>query len=43
MGTALAQGYAPYTEIFDHKGPLLFLLQMIPQALSGGNSTLAVF
>lgn len=43
MGTALAQGYAPYTEIFDHKGPLLFLMQMIPQALSGGNSTLAVF
>lgn len=27
MGTALAKGYAPYTEIFDHKGPLLFLLQ----------------
>lgn len=43
MGTALARGYAPYTEIFDHKGPLLFLLQMLPQALSGGYSTLAVF
>lgn len=43
MGTALAQGYAPYTEIFDHKGPLLFILQMIPQRLAGGYSTLAVF
>lgn len=43
MGTALAQGYAPYTEIFDHKGPLLFVLEAIPQALSGGYSTLAVF
>lgn len=43
MGTAIAQGYAPYTEIFDHKGPLLFLLQALPQAIAGGYSTLAVF
>ena len=43
MGTALARGYAPYTQIFDHKGPVLFLLQWLPQALSGGYSTLAVF
>ena len=43
MGTAIARGYAPYTEIFDHKGPLVFILQAIPQALSGGYSTLAVF
>lgn len=43
MGTAIARGYAPYTEIFDHKGPLVFLLQAIPQALSGGYSTLSVF
>ena len=43
MGTALARGYSPYTEIFDHKGPLLFLIQWLPQALSGGYSTLAVF
>ena len=43
MGTALSQGYAPYSDIFDHKGPLLFLLQMVPQLLSGGYSTLAVF
>ncbi len=43
IGTALANGYAPYTEIFDHKGPLLFVLQWIPQALSGGYSTLAIF
>ena len=43
MGTALSRGYAPYTQIFDHKGPVLFLLQLLPQALSGGYSTLAVF
>ena len=43
MGTAVAQGYAPYTQIFDHKGPLLFVLQAIPQALAGGYSTFAVF
>ena len=43
MGTALAKGYAPYSEIFDHKGPLLFILQMIPQLFTGGYSTLAVF
>ena len=43
LGTALAKGYAPYTQIFDHKGPMLYLLQMLPQLLSGGYSTLAVF
>ena len=43
MGTAIAKGYAPYTEIFDHKGPLVFVLQAIPQILSGGYSTLAIF
>ena len=43
MGTAIARGYAPYSDIFDHKGPLLFILETIPQALSGGYSTLAVF
>ncbi|MBR5560841.1 MAG: hypothetical protein IKU73_05440 [Clostridia bacterium] len=43
MGTALAKGYAPYSEIFDHKGPLLFLLQMLPQLFTEGYSTLAVF
>ena len=43
MGTALSKGYAPYTQIFDHKGPLLFLLQMLPQLVGGGYSTLAVF
>lgn len=43
MGTALAKGYAPYTDIFDHKGPLLFILQMIPQLFTSGYSTLAVF
>ena len=43
MGTALANGAAPYSDIFDHKGPLLFLLQMIPQALGGGYATFPVY
>jgi len=43
MGTALAKGYAPYTQIFDHKGPLLFILQMIPQLFTEGYSTFSVF
>lgn len=43
MGTALARGYAPYTQIFDHKGPLLFILQTIPQLFTSGYSTFAVF
>ena len=43
MGTAIANGYAPYTEIFDHKGPLLFFLQTFPQLFSGGYSTFSVF
>lgn len=43
LGTALAKGCAPYTQIFDHKGPMLYLLQMLPQLFSGGYSTLAVF
>lgn len=43
MGTAIADGYVPYTEIFDHKGPLLFVLQAIPQIISGGYSTFAIF
>jgi len=43
MGTALAKGFAPYTQIFDHKGPLLFLLQALPQLFHGGYSTLSVF
>lgn len=43
MGTALAEGFAPYTQVFDHKGPLLFLLQWLPQALGGGYSMTAVF
>ena len=43
MGTALAQGYAPYKDIFDHKGPLLFILQTIPQLFSSGYLTVTVF
>lgn len=43
MGTAMAQGRAPYLDIFDHKGPLVFLLQALPQLFSGGYSTISVF
>lgn len=43
MGTALAKGWAPYKDIFDHKGPLLFILQMIPQLFSSGYMTVTVF
>lgn len=43
MGTALARGYAPYTEIFDHKGPLLFALETLPQLFCGGYQTFTVF
>lgn len=43
MGTALKQGYAPYTQVFDHKGPLLFVFQALAQIMGGGYSTLAVF
>ena len=43
MGTALKNGYAPYTQVFDHKGPLLFFLEMLAQLFSGGYSTLGVF
>lgn len=43
MGTALSKGYAPYTQVFDHKGPLLFFLEMVAQLFTGGYSTLGVF
>ena len=43
MGTALSHGFLPYRNIFDHKGPLLFFLQWLPQAFTGGYSTIAVF
>ena len=43
MGTAMAEGQAPYIDIFDHKGPLVFILQALPQLFSGGYSTLSVF
>ena len=43
MGTALKNGYAPYTQVFDHKGPVFFLIQTLPQLFSGGYSTLGIF
>ena len=43
MGTALAKGGAPYVDVFDHKGPLLFALQGLPQWIGGGYNLTAVF
>ena len=43
MGTALAKGWAPYVDVFDHKGPLLFALQGLPQWIGGGYNLTAVF
>ena len=43
MGTALANGFRPYLDIFDHKGPLLFVLQWFPQLFGGGFQTITVF
>ena len=43
MGTALASGFRPYLDIFDHKGPLLFVFQWIPQMFGGGFQTITVF
>ena len=36
MGTALAKGWAPYVDVFDHNGPLLIALQGLPQWIGGG-------
>lgn len=43
MGTALKNGFAPYTQVFDHKGPMLFLLETLAQLFTSGYSTLGVF
>ena len=43
MGTALKNGYVPYTQVFDHKGPMLFILETLPQLFTNGYSTFAVF
>ncbi len=43
MGTALSRGYAPYTQIFDHKGPVLFLIEWLAQAFTSGYSLTSVF
>lgn len=43
MGTALSRGYRPYLDIFDHKGPVLFILQMLPQCFNGGFQTITIF
>lgn len=43
LGTALANGFRPYLDIFDHKGPLLFVFQWIPQMFGGGFQTITIF
>lgn len=31
MGKAMAQGKTLYSDLFDHKGPIIFIINMIPQ------------
>lgn len=36
MGKAMAQGETLYSNIFDHKGPIIFIFNMLPQLLIDG-------
>ncbi|PHV70183.1 hypothetical protein CS063_11945 [Sporanaerobium hydrogeniformans] len=36
MGKAMAQGKILYSDLFDHKGPILFMFNMLPQLLMDG-------
>lgn len=36
IGKAIKNGFTPYTEIFDHKGPVLFFIQTIGQCIFEG-------
>ena len=36
MGKAMAQGETLYSSIFDHKGPVIFIINMLPQLLIDG-------
>lgn len=36
VGKAMKFGYVPYRDLFDIKGPMLFLIQYIGQKIGGG-------
>lgn len=42
MGRGILKGYIPYKDLYDHKGPILFLLYTIAAAISS-NSYLGVY
>jgi hypothetical protein len=35
MGRAIIQGKIPYIDLFDHKGPVIFIIQVIGQSIHG--------
>lgn len=42
VGKYWAQGYLPYVQLFDHKGPLIFLLDAIGYAIHGRAGILVI-
>lgn len=40
FGTAIARGAVPYVDIWDHKGPALFLIEALPQLIHEGRVSL---
>lgn len=43
IGKAWCLGKIPYKEMFDHKGPFIFFVDMVGFALTRGKSTIGVF
>ena len=37
MGKYWAEGYLPYVDLYDHKGPMIFFLNALGYALNGRN------
>ena len=42
IGKYWAQGYLPYVELFDHKGPIIFFINAVGYALGGKTGVFAV-
>ncbi|HAH71054.1 MAG TPA: hypothetical protein DCL74_04905 [Succinivibrionaceae bacterium] len=43
IGKEWCNGKIPYRDLFDHKGPLIFFIDMLGFALNGGKSVSGVF
>lgn len=43
VGKAWAEGLVPYRDIFDHKGPIIFFVDMLGFSLFGSKSGIAIF